>query len=112
MSVFDSKNFNAEVFGKYLETVPRVKQNALLRALGGYKWEPVVGSADDLRPGDAFLLCSDGFWELVSEAEMLEDRAESPTADAWAEKMLRRAAQVMEQRSGCDNLSVITVMLN
>ena len=32
MSVFDSKNFNAEVFGKYLETVPRVKQNALLRA--------------------------------------------------------------------------------
>ena len=32
MSVFDSKNFNAEVFGKYLETVPRVKQNALLEA--------------------------------------------------------------------------------
>jgi len=32
MSVFDSKIFNAEVFGKYLETVPRVKQNALLRA--------------------------------------------------------------------------------
>jgi hypothetical protein len=32
MSVFDSKNFNAEVFGKYLETVPRIKQNALLNA--------------------------------------------------------------------------------
>ena len=32
MAVFDYKNFNAEVFGKYLETVPRVKQNALLRA--------------------------------------------------------------------------------
>ena len=32
MSVFDSKNFNAEVFGKYLETVPRMKQNALLKA--------------------------------------------------------------------------------
>ena len=32
MSVFDSKIFNAEVFGKYLETVPRVKQNALLKA--------------------------------------------------------------------------------
>lgn len=32
MGVFDSKNFNAEVFGKYLETVPRVKQNALLKA--------------------------------------------------------------------------------
>ena len=32
MSVFDHKNFNAEVFGQYLETVPRVKRNALLRA--------------------------------------------------------------------------------
>lgn len=32
MGVFDSKNFNSEVFGKYLETVPRVKQNALLNA--------------------------------------------------------------------------------
>jgi hypothetical protein len=32
MAVFDSKNFNAEVFGRYLETVPRLKQNALLKA--------------------------------------------------------------------------------
>lgn len=32
MGVFNSKNFNSEVFGKYLETVPRVKQNALLKA--------------------------------------------------------------------------------
>ena len=32
MGIFDSKNFNSEVFSKYLETVPRVKQNALLKA--------------------------------------------------------------------------------
>lgn len=32
MGVFDSKNFNSEVFAKYLESVPRVKQNALLKA--------------------------------------------------------------------------------
>ena len=32
MAVFDYRNFNAEVFGKYLETVPRVRQNALLKA--------------------------------------------------------------------------------
>lgn len=28
--IFDTKYFNAEVFGKYLETVPRYKQNAFL----------------------------------------------------------------------------------
>lgn len=32
MGIFDSKVFNSEVFAKYLETVPRVKQNALLKA--------------------------------------------------------------------------------
>lgn len=32
MGVFDSKHFNSEVFGKYLETVPRIKQNAFLKA--------------------------------------------------------------------------------
>ena len=32
MGVFDNKHFNSEVFGKYLETVPRIKQNAFLKA--------------------------------------------------------------------------------
>ena len=32
MSVFDKKNWNSAVFQKYLETVPRVKQNALLKS--------------------------------------------------------------------------------
>ena len=30
--IFDSKYFNSEVFGKYLETVPRVKQNAFIKS--------------------------------------------------------------------------------
>ncbi len=86
-------------------------QNVLLRALGGYKWEPVTGAAEDLAPGDAFLLCSDGFWELVSEQEMLAGRVASTGADEWAEKMLRRAAEGMNSHRECDNLSVITVVL-
>lgn len=32
MPVFDGKNWNGQVFQKYLETVPRIKQNALLKA--------------------------------------------------------------------------------
>ena len=30
--IFDTKYFNDEVFGRYLETIPRVKQNAFLQA--------------------------------------------------------------------------------
>ena len=94
------------------EQIPQDEdQSVLLRALGGYRWEPVTGTVGDLAPGDAFLLCSDGFWELVGENEMLADRQSAGSADEWAEKMLRRAAEVMSRRTGCDNLSVITVML-
>ncbi|MEA5067842.1 MAG: phage coat protein, partial [Christensenellaceae bacterium] len=32
MAQFDAKIFNAEVFGKYLERIPHVKQNKLLEA--------------------------------------------------------------------------------
>ena len=32
MGVFDGKNWNSAVFQKYLETIPRVKQNALLKS--------------------------------------------------------------------------------
>lgn len=32
MGIFDNNHFNSEVFGKYLETVPRIKQNAFLKA--------------------------------------------------------------------------------
>ena len=40
--IFDTKFFNAEVFGKYLETVPRYKQNAFLNS-------GVLNTRNDLR---------------------------------------------------------------
>ena len=41
--VFDSKYFNNEVFSKYLETIPRVKQNAFLTS-------GVLRTRNDLKP--------------------------------------------------------------
>ena len=43
MGAFNSKIFNAEVFGRYLETVPRVKQNAFIKA-------GILRSRPDLKP--------------------------------------------------------------
>lgn len=43
MGVFNSKIFNSEVFGRYLETVPRVKQNAFIKA-------GILRSRADLKP--------------------------------------------------------------
>ena len=54
MGVFDSKNFNSEVFGKYLETVPRVKQNALLKA-GVLRTRPELKSMLTEQTGGNFI---------------------------------------------------------
>ena len=32
MSLFDAKNFNGEVFQKYIDTIPNVKRNELIRS--------------------------------------------------------------------------------
>src|SRR5262249_22578377 len=45
-------------------------RSRLLRTLGTPNCQPDVADPVDLKPGDAFLLASDGFWEPVTEREM------------------------------------------
>ena len=54
MGVFDSKSFNSEVFGKYLETVPRVKQNAFLKA-GVLRTRPELKTMLDEQTGGNYI---------------------------------------------------------
>ncbi len=57
-------------------------------------------------PGDVFLLCSDGLWDLVEPQEMLSIVQRMP-ADAAARKLIELA----RQRGGPDNITVIIVRL-
>ena len=85
-------------------------QSSLLRALGNReRWEPSLDGAEELRSGDGFLLCSDGFWEHVQDGEILVDFLKSGNAREWAERMLLRLVE--RSQPGDDNLSLITVML-
>ncbi|NNF57009.1 MAG: serine/threonine-protein phosphatase [Rhodothermaceae bacterium] len=66
-------------------------RNRLLRALGkrgGIR--ATVSEAHPIEPGDVFLLCSDGFWEYVLEAEMELDLQATDSPDAWLAAMERR----------------------
>jgi serine/threonine protein phosphatase PrpC len=64
-------------------------------------------SAITLVPGDAFLLCTDGFWEHVFENEMELDSVQTTGAEDWL--------SVMEERllnrvlPGNDNYSAIAI---
>ncbi len=83
----------------------------LLRALGQVEeLRPAIEpSPRFLHAGDAFLLCTDGFWETLSETEIELDLAASSSAQAWLARLEARLAP-RRPRDG-DNYTAIAVMV-
>lgn len=85
-------------------------RSSLLRVVGDAKrCIPDCGTLEfPLRSGDAFLLCSDGFWEYLSEEEILIERLKAENAKEWTEGMMLR---LMERiLPDTDNLTALTVI--
>lgn len=75
-------------------------RSTVYRALGQEGEIKVEAQECELLPGHhAFLLCSDGFWEYVLEAEMEEDLKNAVSAEDWLNKMRAR----LKQRVPADN---------
>ena len=86
-------------------------RSRLLKALGGDNGGK-NGSVYDtitVTPGDAFLLCSDGFWEYVLENEMEIDLSKSTSAKEWVEYMLVRLMLRFSEKN--DNFTVVGGMI-
>jgi len=73
-------------------------RNRVLRSLGDERSLAIdsISKPCVLQRGDAFLLCTDGFWEHVLELEMEAELAKSNTPEDWIKRMvidrlLRRA---------------------
>lgn len=84
-------------------------RNRLLRALGSdeeLRYE--ISAPYKLDECQAFLLCSDGFWEHIDEKQMCKLLKGSADADEWLRKM---QAAVLENGAGkhMDNYSAIAV---
>lgn len=77
-------------------------RSRLLRSIGSEEAAPSDIRIFDhaLLPGDAILLCSDGFWEYVLEKEMLHTLAWSRSAERWLSGMIRH---VRLRTRGIDN---------
>lgn len=67
-----------------------------------------MGHASPLVGGDAFLLCSDGLWAYITEAEMGQILANQSPRDA-ASMLIELARQ--RARGGGDNISLAVVKL-
>lgn len=75
-------------------------RSRLLRSLGDSEPARVETASEPcpLQPGDALLLCTDGFWEYVLETEMEADLAKARSPGEWIElmtvdRLLRRAPE-------------------
>lgn len=85
------------------------RRNALFAALGQKEnFEPAVAQpAFTLADGDAFLLCTDGFWQYIDEPAMEQTLDRALSAERWLRSM---EVQVVERAgAGQDNYSALAV---
>lgn len=84
----------------------------LLRALGSEECLPDLRQTDRLAPGrHAFLLCSDGFWEALREAEIGLDLHKSGTPQQWIEYLRGRAETRRAPGAEVDNNTAAAVFM-
>ncbi|HKF37051.1 MAG TPA: SpoIIE family protein phosphatase, partial [Ktedonobacteraceae bacterium] len=82
------------------------KRNEIYRSLGNSPTVEVDTFTVTLRPGDILLLCSDGLWEMVRDAEIEEILR---TSASFCSQLCAMLVQAALNRGGKDNISVIAV---
>ena len=87
------------------------ERGTLLRAMGA-EWDAPMYEIDErrcqMRKGDAFLLCSDGFWEWIEEKSMITQIKEYKTANESLMAMAHIAKTAGKGRD-MDNFSAILI---
>lgn len=85
-------------------------RNKLLKVIGNGENLKIKASYEDIeiQPGDAFLICTDGFWEHIYEIEMEIDLAKSEKPREWISYMAKRILLKNEGKDH-DNFSAIAV---
>jgi serine/threonine protein phosphatase PrpC len=85
-------------------------RNKLLQVIGVPWTETPYEFSDSYSTNsfDAFLLCTDGFWELITEKEMCKCLKKSATPEEWIAKMEHIVCE-NGQGKEMDNYSAIAV---
>ncbi len=90
-----------------------INRNQLLHSLGDKKDNEVEYGADvSLKPGDAILMCSDGFWQYVYEGDILASLKWAPSAKRWVLRMESILQDATVKKNDNDNYSALAVILS
>lgn len=92
------------------------RRSELHSALGGAAQDLTVSASGqppaELQAGDVFLLCTDGLWEHVDEAQMQAELALAKRPQDWLAALERQVVAATQGRNGHDNFSALTVWLS
>lgn len=90
------------------DTLAHTHRNILYRAVGQTDTVEVDTYMRHFPVGSCLLLCSDGLWGKVTEAELAELLAQAPGAQAAVDTLLR----IANERGGEDNITVLLAVHN
>jgi len=79
--------------------------NMITRCLGSQSNVEADTFLEDLKLGNAFLICSDGLWEMVRDNQIKDILLQSSTAQAACDRLVEAA----NENGGRDNISVIII---
>ena len=86
------------------------QRNMLLRVMG-IEWETPqykLSGEKTIEDYQAFLLCSDGFWELITEKEMCKLLKKSSSVTEWLQRMAE-SVRATGKAKDMDNYTAIAV---
>ena len=85
-------------------------RNKLLKVMG-IEWETPqyqLWPIPEASPGDSYLLCSDGFWELIDENQMQWQHLLSKDTESWL-KGMKKIVERKGRGKNMDNFSAIVI---
>lgn len=80
-------------------------RNIVTQALGGFDPVTVEVIEEAMRPGEVYLLCSDGLTSMLDDAEIAACVAGAESLEERGRELIRRA----NERGGLDNVTVVLV---
>lgn len=88
------------------------KRSELRSALGLPDDALEISAADGsetVQAGDVFMLCTDGLWEYLDDALLLQTLAAAPDPQAWLDSLSAEVHRAAAGKSSHDNLSALVV---
>lgn len=100
----------------YLQAMPELTEeqrselpkNVITRALGMQEQVAVDLQSDEVKPGDVYVLCSDGLSGMIDDQDILKIIEESPDLH----EACRRLVSVANENGGEDNITAVVVRVD